>query len=141
MLRILSLMLMSMLILFGAGQSFGATKLDVDYLAGTWEINSDGTCGKKDAEQLMLSKNATFDYGRRGKIESVGFWRIENDVVVLEMLTSPAYFQDIANELKDYTHHAIYSLRMMPLDMQQDSFNAVGVINDQMSKLALRRCR
>jgi hypothetical protein len=62
-------------------------------------------------------------------------------VVVFEMLTSPAYFQDIANELKAYTRHDVYSMQMMPLDMQQDQFSAVASIDDQMSKLALQRCR
>jgi hypothetical protein len=141
MLRKPALMLSTILALTGAFQTSGATTFDAGYLAGTWEVNSGGTCGKENAEHLTVNKDATFDYGRRGKVEAVGFWRLEHDVVVFEMLTSPAYFQDIANELKDYTHHEIYSMRMLPLDMQQDRFSAVAVIDDQMSKLALQRCR
>ena len=119
----------------------GAAELDATYLTGKWEINSSGACGKEDAEKLIMHDNATFEYGRRGKVEAVGFWRIEHDRVVFEMLTSPSYFQDIANELRDYTRHEIYSMQMMPLDMQQDQFSAVASIDDQMSKLALQRCR
>ena len=141
MLRRYLLILTFILALTGSLPGMGAPVLDEPYLSGTWEINSDGTRGKESAEQLTLNTNATFDYGRRGKIEAVGFWRIDHDVVVLEMLTSPAYFQDIANELKDYSHHEIYSMRMMPVDTQQDRFTAVAVIDDQMSKLALQRCR
>jgi hypothetical protein len=135
------LIVTSILALTGSLHGMAAAPLDGTYLSGTWQINSDGSCGKEAAEQLTLNKNATFNYGRRGRIEAVGFWRIEHDVVVLEMLTSPAYFQDIANELKDYSRHEIYSLRMMPVDMQQDRFTAVAVIDDQMSRLALQRCR
>jgi hypothetical protein len=127
--------------LFGLPPGATAADFDATYLTGKWEINSNGACGKEDAEKLIVHDNATFEYGRRGKIEAVGFWRIERDLVVFEMLTSPAYFQDIANELKDYTHHEIYSMQMMPLDMQQDRFSAVASIDDQMSKLALQRCR
>jgi hypothetical protein len=141
MLRKLSVTLTAVCTLTGAFQSVGATTPDAAYLAGRWEINSTGACGRENAEHLTVNKDATFDYGRRGKVEAVGFWRIEHDVVVFEMLTSPAYFQDIANELKDYTHHEIYSMRMLPLDMQPDHFTAVAVIDDQMSKLALQRCR
>jgi hypothetical protein len=118
-----------------------AAVLDAAYLTGKWEINADGPCGKADAEKLIVNDNATFEYGRRGKIEAVGFWRIRENVVVFEMLTSPAYFQDIANELKDYTRHEVYSMQMMPLDMQQERFNAVASIDDQMSRLVLQRCR
>jgi len=135
------LMLFSLLALTGFLSSVNAAQIDASYLTGKWEINSGGTCGKEDAEKLIVHDNATFEYGRRGRIEAVGFWRIEKDVVAFEMLTSPAYFQDIANELKDYTRHEVYSMLMMPLDMQQDRFSAVASIDDQMSRLALQRCR
>jgi hypothetical protein len=133
--------IISIFALSGFLPTVNAEALDAAYLTGKWEINSDGTCGKEDAEKLIVHDNATFEYGRRGKIEAVGFWRIERDVVVFEMLTSPAYFQDIANQLSDYTWHEIYSMQMMPLDMKQDQFSAVASIDDQMSKLALQRCR
>jgi len=141
MLRKTFLMLTSLLVLSGLLPGVSAAALDAAYLTGKWEINADGACGKEDAEKLIVHDNATFEYGRRGKIEAVGFWRIEQDVVVFEMLTSPAYFQDIANELKDYTRHEVYSMQMMPLDMQQDRFSAVASIDDQMNRLVLQRCR
>ena len=141
MLRKTLLMLTSVLALTGTLSSVNAAALDAAYLTGKWEINSDGTCGKEDAEKLIVHDNATFEYGRRGKVEAVGFWRIEDDLVVFEMLTSPAYFQDIANELKAYTRHEVYSMQMMPLALQQDQFSAVASIDDQMSKLTFQRCR
>lgn len=141
MLRKTLLMLTSTLALTGFLSSVSAADLDAAYLTGKWEINSDGTCGKEDAEKLIVNDNATFEYGRRGRIEAVGFWRIEQDVVTFQMLTSPAYFQDIANELKDYTRHEVYSMHMMPIEMQPDQFSAVASIDDQMSRLALQRCR
>jgi len=141
MLRNTLVMLSFIFALSGFLPGANAAGLDSAYLTGKWEINSDGACGKEDAEKLIVHDNATFEYGRRGKIEAVGFWRIEQDVVVFEMLTSPAYFQDIANELKGYTRHEAYSMQMMPLDMQQDQFSAVASIDDQMSRLVLQRCR
>jgi len=141
MLRKIILSLFSLLALAVFLPGANAVALDAAYLTGKWEINADGACGKADAEKLIVHDNATFEYGRRGKIEAVGFWRLEQNVVVFEMLTSPAYFQDIANELKDYTRHEVYSMQMMPLDMQQDQFSAVASIDDQMSRLVLQRCR
>ena len=135
------MMLTSIFALTGFLSSVNAATLDASYLTGKWEINSDGTCGKEDAEKLIVHDDTTFEYGRRGKVEAVGFWRVEHDVVVFEMLTSPAYFQDIANELKAYTRHEVYTMLMMPLALQQDQFSAVTSIDDQMSKLALQRCQ
>ena len=135
------LLMFTLITLTGFLPGVNAAALDAAYLKGTWEINTGGACGKENAERLTVHDNATFEYGRRGKVEAVGFWRIEHDVVVFEMLTSPAYFQDIANELKAYTRHEIYTMLMMPLALQQDQFSAVTSIDDQMSKLALQRCQ
>ena len=73
------LMLISILALTGFLPGANAAGLDSAYLTGKWEINSDGACGKEDAEKLIVHDNATFEYGRRGKIEAVGFWRIETE--------------------------------------------------------------
>jgi hypothetical protein len=121
--------------------SVTAAALDTGYLTGKWEINTQGTCGNKDAEHLILRGNSTFEYGRRGKAEAVGFWRIENDVVAFEMLTSPAYFQDIHNELKAFSLYEIHSMQAMPIDMQQDQFSAVASVGDLMERFTLQRCQ
>jgi hypothetical protein len=118
-----------------------AAALDAGYLTGRWEINTQGTCGDKDAEHLIVRGNGTFEYGRRGKAEAVGFWRIEDDVMRFEMLTSPAYFQDIHPELKPLTGYEIQRIQAMPIGMQQDQFSAVASIGDRMKQLTLQRCQ
>ncbi len=129
------------LAMLGFLSSVTAAALDAGYLAGKWEINTQGACGNKDAEHLILRGNSTFEYGRRGKAEAVGFWRIVDDVVVFEMLTSPAYFQDIHAELKPFSLYEIQSMRAMPIDMQQNQFSAVASIGDQMKRFTLQRCQ
>ena len=129
------------LAMFGTLSSATAAALDAGYLAGKWEINSQGNCGSKDAEHLILRGNGTFEYGRRGKAEAVGFWRIEDDVLRFEMLTSPAYFQDIHPELKPLTGYEIQRIQAMPIGMQQDQFSAVASIGDRMKQLTLQRCQ
>jgi len=118
-----------------------AAALDTGYLTGKWEINTQGSCGGKDAEHLIINANSTFEYGRRGKAEAVGFWRIEDDVVDFEMLSSPASFQDIVAELKEISWHEIYSMQVMPIDIQQDRFIAVASIGDLLERITLQRCQ
>jgi hypothetical protein len=141
MLRINWLFIPLTLALTGVLSSATAADLNTGYLTGKWEINTPGTCGDKDAEHLILRANSTFEYGRRGKAEAVGFWRIENDVVAFEMLSSPASFQDIHNELKAFTLFEIHSMQAMPIDMQQDQFIAVASIGDLMERITLQRCQ
>jgi hypothetical protein len=118
-----------------------AAALDPAYLAGKWEINTQGACGDKDAEHLILRSNKTLEYGRRGKAEAVGFWRIEDDVVVLEMLTAPATFKDIHAELEAIDGYDIYRMQLMPVDIREEQFGAVAGLGDLMERLSLQRCR
>ena len=118
-----------------------AAALDPGYLEGKWELDAQGPCGDKDAEHLILRGNGTFEYGRRGKAEAVGFWRIEEDVMRLEMLTSPAYFQDIHPELKPLSGYEMQSMQAIPIEMQQDQFNVVARIGEQMKRFSLQRCQ
>lgn len=118
-----------------------AAALDPGYLAGNWEINTQGYCGAQGVERLVLHEDGSFEYGRRGKAEAVGFWRIEDDVVVFTMMVSPASFKDIQAELQDFVEYQIYAMRAMPVDMQPDQFSAVATIGDQMRRFSLRRCQ
>jgi hypothetical protein len=141
MLRTYGLIIPLTLAMLGFLSSATAAAPDAGYLAGRWEINTQGACGKKDAEHLILRGNSTFEYGRRGRAEAVGFWRIEDEVLVFEMLTSPAYFQDIHAELKPFTLYAIQTLHAMPIEMQQDQFSAVASVGDLMERFTLQRCQ
>jgi hypothetical protein len=118
-----------------------AAALDPGYLEGKWEVNAQGPCGDKDAEHLILRGNGTFEYGRRGKAEAVGFWRIEDDMIGFDMLTSPAYFQDIHPELKPLSGYEIQRMQAIPIDMQQDQFSVVASIGEQMKQFSLQRCQ
>jgi hypothetical protein len=135
------LMIALTIAMLGFLSSVTAAALDAGYLAGKWEINTGEKCGDKAAEHLILRGNNTFEYGRRGKVEAVGFWAIDDDVLTFDMFTSPAYFQDIHAELKPLSGYAIQSMQMMPIDMQQNQFSAVASIGGMMERLTLQRCQ
>jgi hypothetical protein len=115
--------------------------VDPGYLTGRWEINAQGKCGAKNAENLVIHGYGSFEYSRRGKADAVGFWRIEGDVLVFDMMTSPASFQDIHAELQAFVTYEFHSMRAMPFDMQQKQFSAVASIGEQMQRLSLLRCQ
>jgi hypothetical protein len=129
------------LALTGFLSSVNAAPLDAGYLTGTWEFKTQGTCGGENAEHLVINANSTFEYGRRGKAEAVGFWRLDNDVLTFDMISSPADFQDIQPELKASTGYEINSMHMVPVDMQQNQFGAVASIGDLMQQFTLQRCQ
>jgi len=129
------------LALTGFLSSATAAGPDAGYLTGIWEFNTQGSCGGENAEYLVVNTNSTFEYGRRGKAEAVGFWRLEGDVVTFEMLSMPSDFQDIQHELKASNAYEINSMHMVPVDMQQNQFSAVASIGDLMQQFTLQRCQ
>jgi hypothetical protein len=133
--------LMLMFVLTAWLSAAGAATLDAAYVTGKWEVNTGGTCGKPDAEYVLMRDNGTFEYGRRGKAEAVGFWRIETDTVMFEMLTSPATFQDVAAQLAPFSLNEIYSMQVMPIDSKQDEFSAVASVGDLLERVTLQRCK
>jgi hypothetical protein len=141
MLRKYRLIIPLTLAMTGVLSSATAAALDAAYLTGKWEMNTQGSCGGENAEHLILRANSTFEYGRRGKADAVGFWRLEGDVVTLEMLSLPSDFQDIQPELKASNDYEINSMHMVPVDMQQDQFSTVASIGDLMQQFTLQRCQ
>ena len=129
------------LVMTGFLSSAAAAVLDTEYLTGKWEFNTQGACGGENAEHLIIDANSTFEYGRRGKAEAVGFWRLQGDVVTFEMLSKPSDFQDIQHELKASNAYGIYSMHMVPVDMQQNRFGAVATVGDLVQQFSLQRCQ
>jgi hypothetical protein len=113
---------------------------DSGYLAGRWELNAPD-CGGKDSEFLVFRDDGIFENGRRGKTEALGFWQVADDVITLEMLSSPAFFKDIAPELSAYNgQYGYFNVRAVTFGVEKDRFGMVAVMADQISKITARRC-
>ena len=81
---------------------------------------------------MQLRNNGTLEYGRRGKAEAVGFWATENSVLDMELLAAPASFHDIEATLANQTARNIYTMQVLPVDHEKNSFQAVAGIGDEM---------
>ncbi len=120
--------------------SVNAGDLFADYLYGRWVID-DQNCSSPDSEYMEFSKNGTFEGRRTGKAEIVGFWGLKEGILDLHMLTSPAFFDDLHLELAGFG--GIYSYfqgRMVIFNTQNKSFEAFGVIGDEIKRTSAVRC-
>ncbi len=117
-----------------------AADLSAEYLHGRWVID-DQNCSSADSEYIEFNKNGTFEGTRTGKAEIVGFWGLKEGIIELHMVTSPAYFNDIHEELAGF--EGIYSYfrgRMIIFNTQHKSFEAFGVIGDEIKRTSAVRC-
>ena len=117
------------------------TTIDTDFFTGTWETDPDKKCGDKNAEYLSIKKNGTFEYGRRGVAEAVGFWKQQDETISFEMLAAPASFQDIIGELEPFTTHHAWSMQLLPVETKDSQFTAVFSFGEKMTSLTWKRCK
>ena len=117
-----------------------AADLSADYLYGRWVIDEQN-CSSTDSEYIEFSKNGTFEGTRTGKAEIVGFWGLKEGILDLHMVTSPAYFDDLHKDLAGFEGIYSYFLgRMVIFNTQNKSFEAFGVIGDEIKRASAVRC-
>ena len=120
-----------------------AADMDPGYLQGTWVIGkTEQKCGAADSEYFIFDKNGSFEAGRSGKAEAVGFWQIDSDIVYLVFIASGGFFQDIHAELKEYENIFDYfDVKLIPFNVKDNRFEAVGVLEDEVNKGIAIRCK
>jgi hypothetical protein len=117
-----------------------AADLSADYLNGRWVIDEQN-CSSPDSEYIEFNKNGTFAGTRTGKAEIVGFWGLKDGILDLHMVTSPAFFTDLHKDLAGF--EGIYNYfqgRMVIFNTQDKSFEAFGVIGDEIKRTSAVRC-
>jgi len=114
--------------------------LSADYLHGRWVIDEQN-CSSQDSEYFEFRKNGTFESTRTGETEIVGFWGLKEGILELHMVTSPAFFNDINRALVGFKGQYNYFLvRMAIFNTEQNSFEAFGVLGDEIKRATAVRC-
>jgi hypothetical protein len=117
-----------------------AADLSADYLHGRWVIDEQN-CSSPDSEYIEFNKNGTFEGTRTGQAEIVGFWGLKEGVLGLHMVTSPAFFDDIHKDLAGFEGiYNYFQARMVIFNTQIKSFEAFGVIGDEIKRTSAVRC-
>jgi len=114
-----------------------------EYLHGDWVIGkTEQKCGAADAEYFIFNQNGTFEAGRSNKAEAVGFWQIDGDIVYLVFIASGGFFQDIHAELKEHENTFDYfDVKLIPFNVEDNRFEAFGVLGDETNKGIAIRCK
>ena len=117
-----------------------ADDLSAEYLHGRWVID-DQNCSSSDSEYMEFNKNGTFEGTRTGQAEIVGFWGLKEGILDLHMVTSPGYFDDLYKELEGFGGlYGYFQGRMVIFNTQNKSFEAFGVIGDEIKRASAVRC-
>ena len=118
-----------------------AEDLSADYLYGRWVVGAQD-CGSSSAEIYEFRKNNTFECTRAGRTEVVGFWDMKDGVLELHMVTSGGFYDDIHKDLADFEGiYGYFQAKMVIFNTKKQSFEAVGVLGDEVRRASAKRCK
>lgn len=126
------------LLVFAAFEARAADAvLTAKHLVGTWVAHAD-TCSDDKAEFITFRQNGAVESSDKGALQAVGFWRIADDMVTLNVLASPAFFDETRKEA-DGGFYA-FEISMAPFEVTQSTFEAIGVLGEQVRRAKFTRC-
>ena len=141
--RKLSYLIFLVMVLIYCASPANAAGMDSKYLVGNWVIGTaEQECGDSGSEYFIFRENGTFEAGRSSKAEAVGFWKIEGDILYLDFISSGGFFQDIHTELKEFEGVLDYfQVKLVPFNVEENRFEAVGGLGDQINRGIAVRCK
>jgi len=114
-----------------------ASELDDKQLLGKWVVN-EKTCSNPASEFLYFRDSGLVDSTEGGKAEAAGFWQIQDGLIVLNVIATPALFHKDLSHLKG--QYFSYRINIAPFNVSPDGFEGVGVIGDQVRRATFTRC-
>ena len=113
---------------------------DSSWVAGDWAV--DGSCEGKDTEHVVLGDDGTVRSTMNGKVDAVGFWELEGDVVQLHLVSSPAFVAEFVDEkLPSEGGYYYFPIRIVVLNQTKNSFDAVGLLGQEFQTGKFTRCQ
>jgi hypothetical protein len=118
-----------------------ATKVSPEYLVGLWSMEGKEKCESEGFEYVAFFADGTFKTGKRGRVESVGFWRLyeEDDEFDLHMVTSLGFFGEEYAEFKG--RFSYLDLKALPFSITEDEFDGVASFGGDLERFHAARCK
>lgn len=142
--RRIALSAVSFLAVFGLSLQAWSEELSDKYLLGKWMINATD-CADTSSESVVFRDSGAIEDVRAGKLEAAGFWEINDDIVQIHVVASPAFFHDDREDavnLKAFEgEYLAFGVRVVPFDMEPDQFGAVGILGDEVVRSVFHRCK
>ncbi len=121
-----------------AGFSGDHSKPIPDPMVGTWSLEGRSACKERDADRVVFRQDGTFQNQRRGRVEALGYWELEDDQLHLHALTSPAFLDDRLAHFAGSFHYL--KIRGLITEGSSRELRVVASYGDQMEELEFHRC-
>ena len=116
-----------------------AAELTPAYLDGRWTTGVVENCTRPEHEQTVFRANGTFATEHDGKALAVGFWRIEDDRIDMQILTTEASLPQNLQDQLPGEYHAL-AVRGLVFDVTDNAFRLVQDIQGELRGVNMVRC-
>jgi hypothetical protein len=122
-----------------APQLASAATLSPEYLAGRWTTGPVENCTRAEHEQTVFRSDGTFATEYAGRALAVGFWRVEDDKIELQILTTETSLPQSLQDALPGDYHAL-QVKGLAFDISDNAFRMVQSIAGELRGVDMVRC-
>jgi hypothetical protein len=116
-----------------------AATLSPEYLTGRWTTGPVENCGRAEHEQTVFRDDGTFATEYSAQALAVGFWRVEDDRIELQILSTEAYLPQSLQESLPGDYHALQG-NGLAFDITDNAFRMVQLVASELRGVDMMRC-
>ena len=135
--RIVPIVALCLVIFAGSANTAVSASLDDTYFVGRWTPDPSG-CGDAETEFLEFDDQGVFRGSRLGLVETVGLWELKEGLLHLHLLALPHFLTGRVQ--KPIDNPGYYKVRILPLNVQDNDFDAAVAFEDILKRAELSRC-
>lgn len=136
--RVLMICLLMLFSILTGTRGAKAADLTEEYFVGRWAI-SENSCSDPTGEFVVFHATGSVENIDEGELQAAGFWTIADDLLQFEVVASPAFFDDRLQHMEGQFY--AFPLRLVPFEVQSDSFQTIGVLGAQVKRATFKRCK
>ena len=111
--------------------------LTPELIVGTWVLKN-GSCTDDRAEFVTFRGNGAVESSDKGMLQAAGFWRLADGPIKLNVIASPAFFDERLKEMEGQYH--AFEINLTPFNIKDSTFEAMGVLGEQVQRATFTRC-
>ena len=119
--------------------SASAVELSPEFLQGRWTTGAGANCTRAEHEQTVFRDDGTFATEYNGQALAVGFWRVEDDRIEMQILSTEASLPPSLQEALPGDYHAL-QVKGLAFDVTDNGFRMVQSIGGELRGVEMVRC-
>jgi hypothetical protein len=131
------LLLVAALVLVAFDGRAAEAVLTPERIVGTWVLRG-GSCTDDNAEFVTFRDNGAVESSDKGVLQAAGFWRLADDLVKLNVVAPPSFFDEKLKATEG--QFGLFEISLAPFNIQDTAFDAVGILGQEVRRTRFTRC-